>query len=419
MWKAPLIFLATLLLGFTVARIRRVVPVEAGDTTLNQVRSSTRRAERWQPEDFAKWFRRPQGFQGEWQVNPLENDLKDWSNEEIRAALDQGLSDPECVLPLGASNELMGLLFGEWTTRDFDAALAWFESIPSESRKSGLSGFLGLHWPKDRAADGLEYVFKHRDLFKTRQMVCYGPLVASAISAAAVLGPGSVDEVLKQLRENQIDPRYSSGWQFPPGFDFKALAASPEASIMLEKGRSLFAAAWLEQDRNAAFDFLLADGKAYTGDVATSFYLYLAPVGANAEHEATAERTKWLAGKLIGLDADQRRQVALRGVNVLAMVPDALAGFTVALNDPEDRQAVATAALARLMKDSLESSLSYLEEAVKPEERLDLLETFEVDSYLQWFSAGQEALLRERLAAWNAPPERIEAIIRHRKEVRK
>ncbi|MEO7099288.1 MAG: hypothetical protein ABI162_07990 [Luteolibacter sp.] len=364
-------------------------------------------------------MKRPSGPSG-MEPAAVENNFSDWTEDDLHAALDEGLSNPGSVFPSGPANEVMEQLLAEWIRRDPDTAVAWFEAIPSDSRKIAMAAMLARSWPKERAEEGLDYVFKHHDTFKTKNLICYSPIMVSAMDAAALRGPAAIDAMLVKLRENHLGTRYGSGWQFPQGFDFAALAELPEASRILGKGDAFYAEAWFKQDRNEAFEYLMGGNEARGGDLTNSLYLYACQLPDNSGSGTTAERLNWLAGKLDEFDPVTRRQVALHSVDVMDTAPAELARFAAALTDPEDRQAVNAAAVNKLMKGGIEPTLSFLDAVSDTGQRLDLLENATVDMYrTKFFVPGQQALLRERLAAWNTPVERIEAIVRHLKEAQR
>lgn len=407
-WQIALVFVTAAALGFAGAMLWQPGPPAVTNPAQRQNPAVSRHLKSWQTDEFIHWVRQPADFSID---HSPGDELSDCSDDELRTALDQGLADPASMLTLSPASELLHRLLGTLTERNPAAALAWFESISSPTRQSELAGTLGAHWPPTRAAEGLDYVFKHRGLFETENGTSSGHLIRKAIEAAAARGPAAVAEVLGQLRDNRLTPRYTEGWKFPPGFDFAGLAATPEARS-LGQGYGFFAGAWMSQNRDEAFTHLVASGDEKIS--IKGLFADLVPQNSAINHEAAAERAKWLAAKLGGLDAERRRQLALGGVEALADSPAAIAGFTVSLTNMTDRDAVARAAATRLLQEALEPSLAYLEAACDPAQRLDLLESIDVDQYRGWFPQGpSETQLREKLAAWNASPERIESILNH------
>ncbi|RYD46733.1 MAG: hypothetical protein EOP83_29155, partial [Verrucomicrobiaceae bacterium] len=92
--------------------------------------------------------------------------LIDWTNDEIRAALDASLTNPDCVLRGGTLTQVPRILLGEWMKRDLTAAVTWFESLDSSTAQQRLASHLSDQWPPDKGAEGLAFLKAHRDLFR-------------------------------------------------------------------------------------------------------------------------------------------------------------------------------------------------------------------------------------------------------------
>jgi hypothetical protein len=137
--------------------------------------------------------------------DPVVEELADWTDAEIRDALNESLTDPHAALTGWAGNELGVKLLGEWVKRDFAAALAWFEALDSRAVKARLAGTLSDQWPRDKAENGLEFLRANRDLFTSASQ---RSLLLKAMDDRTKRGPAAVEDLLRVLREEKFDPEF-------------------------------------------------------------------------------------------------------------------------------------------------------------------------------------------------------------------
>lgn len=418
MLRLAAIFLFSVVVGFVGVRVR---PPQRVAGPVAEVRQEARdRAKTWNRDDILGWIREKEPGRGFGLVpNPVAEDLKAWSAGELRSALDDALLDPSGALPNGKANTVIGWLIQEWMSRDPDAVVAWFEGLGAESTKRRLAGRLGSQWPADRAEEGLEMLIRNRNFFDTPSGISSWAFVQLAIGSAAQQGPAAVDAVLARLRSHQLDPRYGSPTSFPAGFDFSALAASPAAAAFLAEGNAFFAGQWMKEDPEGAFDYfkesLIIEDQ---GRLGMLFHDVL-PRSGTVDLDAAKVRAEWLASKLTPLEPDDRAKIANDAVGELSEYPTVLGGFLAAVEDPDVRAEVSRVAAIRLLHGGIGTALDFFETAGDQDERLLLLEEATVGrpEWRGWMREKDERLLRERLAAWNTPPERVEAIVRSVKEV--
>ncbi len=412
MWKVVAVFFGALIVGFAATRgVRKSEPDGSeGAAVEDGVRFHHR--ESWRPEDFRKWINSSSK-----NGNPdAESDFAQWREKEIQCALEEGLSNAGLTLPGGTAWEVMNSLFCEWVKRNPDAALDWFDALPIDGVKCQLSGALAQSWPKDRAEEGLAYAYNHREWFKTDQFITYPKLMVAAMNAAAMRGPNDVNALIHELNEHGFETRYGGDWSFPSGFDFNTLIRLPAAADQLAKGPAFFAEAWLKQDREAAFQNLFESGNGVKGQLANQLFSHVFPFNEEDTSER-GERTRWLVAKLDAMEPEQRRKIAMESVNVLRSCPPQLGEFVAALSDPDDRQAVSSGAFKLMLGSSIDPTLEFLEKVPDGGERLELLENSEpmAAAWAGMLVPGQEKLLREKLAAWNASADRVESIMHHLK----
>lgn len=408
MWKAALVFMISLAAGFLIAKSGKPETKEADVRESGSRSAKVSRKDRWRAEDFRAALK----VERETRWEPLfAEELKDWTTADLKAAVNEGLSMPERVLPYGRANELMNALVCEWARRDLDDTLQWFEKLPTDGMRNQFGHCLAAAWPKERAEEGLEFVFAHPGMFDLKRTTSAAPIVQLAIEKAAEKGALAVAELLGRVTEHQLNPRYAEGWKFPENFDFAKLAASPQAAE-LEQGHAFFAGVWMSRDREQAFRQLLGDDKVSMKDL----FADLMPQNGGIDHKAAADRAKWLAGRLEQLDEQRSMVLVTQAVDAFIDSPDTLSAFTVSLNDDDQRRAFSAKVVNSLAQKSVQSAMDYLETTESPERRLASLETAQTDSYRRWWpNEAWEQAVREKLTSWNASPERVDAIVKHLK----
>lgn len=212
---------------------------------------------KWTKEDFIRDAQKRAQAIKQPDFNPLADELKDWSDEEIQAALDESLTDPECALSFGSGSGLASLLLREWMRRDFGSALAWFNGVEPRAAQARMAGVLSYNWPADRAREGMDFAIKNRDL-----LLRFSPwsILGKNVEASAKEGPAAVEEFLQFARDNGFSFKFGNAIQFPEGFDFAALAggASLKAMLDYDAGDSIIKA-WQKQNPDEVFDWMLEE----------------------------------------------------------------------------------------------------------------------------------------------------------------
>jgi hypothetical protein len=398
------------IIGFTGARL-----VGGKAAALVAMESDSHRragpARLWETDDLARWARTRTMPEG-------KNDWQEWSDEELRAAMDLAVKDPGMALGMSSESQVLAALFEESLKRDFDGAIDWFEGLVADAVKRNLGPTLAVNWPEERAAEGLEYVIANRDFFETGGGTSSGPIIKDAIEAAAKRGAAELDALFGKLRENQLDPRYADGWEFPENFDFKGLMEGGETRLLAEKGNLFFAGIWMRRDREAAFGSLVMDGLAKQRKLPNLFYDLL-PTNGEALIGAAWERARWLGGKL-GELPDQRQEVGEKVIRDLVRSPAAMADFTQALADESDRLALSTEAMRRMVDKGPEQMLEFLAGVDQGELGMELLRTIDVLSPdfigRKWrLDEALEAMLRKKLTAWEIAETRADEIVENLK----
>jgi len=329
--------------------------------------------------------------------------LAEWTNDEIRAALDASLTQPDCVLPSGAAAGSPARLLAEWMRRDFDAALAWFEGLDSATAKERLSLVIGRQWPADRAAEGLAFMKANRNLYRGGRGWHF---LEKNLEQATASGPQVVAVLLLQYHKEQLHDGRTGPLEFPADFDFSLLLATDEWQ---ELGDDPLAAtvlhAWQSREPDLAFDWLL--GQQGAKSLVMLANNYLIPGNTSA---------KWLAEKIEDLRPEDQREFLDAAKGEWIKMPQRLVAFSRGLRDPLLVEEIGASATQAMFRD-VEGSLPALEAIPGVERRVELLEQAEPDESLvrttafREFDAYDEALLRKKLAEWKVEEPRIEAII--------
>lgn len=400
MWKVPFAFVAALVAGFAGAKW---VPDEKRTSTEPSERwtkREERRVVRWQADDFEKWATGAARLSG-----PFSGKWKEWSDEELRAALDEGVKDPGAAMDLTPERKVMSALLGEWMRRDPDSALAWFEGMVSESMRWGLVSSVSENWPPDRAEEGLEYVIAHRDWFESDDSSGSARLIRGVIDEAAKEGAEAVGELLGKLRENRLDWQFGDGWQFPPDFDFSALAKHPEVAGMKTM---FFAGIWMSRDPEGAFAHLI--GGVPPGDAKVrGLFNDVLPRNGPAKREEAAARVDWLTEKIRSLPDGERTEIASR-ISMAIDDPETRGRFVGGVDDEAARKAVIPESMDLMGRRGARELLSFVDHAFEGEARLDALEDMK-PGVMRDASEAARAVLEAKLAEWNAPPDRARMIM--------
>jgi hypothetical protein len=338
-------------------------------------------------------------------------ELSKWTETELQAALDEGLKDPGIALQGPVSSTLHHLL-EEWTSRNPAAAVEWWKSIASEVTKGNLALALSNGWPPERAAEGLDLVAANRSLFFSPQGMRCHHIMGLATNAAFAQGAAAADAHLARLREERL-PQIIQPLDFPPGFDFAAFSRAPEMSRMLAGSQArTFCQTWLLRDPDAAIDQLLerhrSEGIGLGDSLFANFY------GMRTYDPGAPGLAGMLAGKISALGEEERLRIAMAGVETMAREPAAMEAFVKGLTDPAVKRAVALDAMPTTMTEDVGTAFRLLASEEDLDQRLDQLGTALKQRMVivdKPISPGDEKILRDTLATWSVPGEKIEALL--------
>ncbi|RYD31336.1 MAG: hypothetical protein EOP87_14920, partial [Verrucomicrobiaceae bacterium] len=388
------------------------------DASFRQEGASPSRGEgkRWVADDFLRSLTGEPGSARFFPTDPLMAYLDKWTDEEIRTALDESLSDPELLLGASGSTGVTQNLFRQLIGRDFTAAIAFFAALP-EHQKSALSQTLLWNWPAGHTEEGMEFV-------RANKLLCAGKeqrVVMQYLTEVAKRGAKDFIAAMQGLEGEgfEISHRefYSStsgqvqGLVLPPGFDFSALFAPEGLGFRPELYGSFTNSAfgqWQKQDREAAFRWIMENHGIPS----------LALVGGGWGDDGGA----WFNGKMTAMPADQRAEFLRDKLRSWAGEPANARLMVAAARDTPIYQEVMSHGVQGLFHGKYSSCIPIIEGIREPEERIRFLEKLEhlptqerADSYS---SPEQVAALRGKLSSWGADDARIDAILQRLEEGR-
>jgi len=415
-WKKYLPFLVYPALGLLIGR----VSMGKGDARHGgkpQEENSTRSTTQWKREDrtrasapvmtgaeLLEAVRRklevPAGSTG------ISASIAGWTDAEIIAALDEAATKPEAMLN---DFNMAATLLWAYAQQNPEGALEWAIRQTGMQRGKFISDVLRA-WPADRAEDALTIVRQHRDIFGRNVPMS---LVPKLITAASKDGPEAVVARLREMMEDGFNRLTNFPKEVAPGFDYGGLLGSAEFQEMgLEGMRGSLVHQWMAQDRDAAFQWMM-------GANGPGALFQLRPPTWETTPERSAELTRWMAGKIDTMPAEQRDElVRLNKDNFRQEGSDTLV-WIESVKTPEVRDAIRTAAAEAVFSqvdDYVDRGLLALGTLPDGESRIrameELVKNRQTSPRFKPRSAGADRLLRTRLAEWGADEARIDAIIR-------
>lgn len=338
--------------------------------------------------------------------NPMADVLADWTDEEVVAALQLSITDPAAYGMPGKEGNATLYLLKKWMKRDLDSAVKWFGGHPSTLLKGQLALTIAADWPQDRAQEGFSFLLENRGLFGAAGGA---DLITKAINSAATRGPAAVNDLLRIAHEGDLDYLGVSP-EFPPGFDFRALAdAGVLKDVVENNSANPVIMAWAKRDRDAAYQWTLENAGA---DHVRSQLLGSAEGGVPAD-------VAWSAARYEEMDEEQRSAFMLSAGNFLGRDMSLVPYFSNAIQDPELRDELRMQGVQGIFSDRMTVAESMLELLGPPARRLEILENLERQPLTGPKTSPDVSLnegrLREIMGGWTKDRKRIDAIINHLK----
>ncbi len=416
----PVLYLAVPLLGL-VAGWATAPPADVAVAQGSASHRSGHRGDAGRPatvEDLVHSLNQRLGKPGEPGKDPLMLVLADWTDEEIRTALDESMLHPELMLGAGHSAGVTHNLFRLLIGRDFAAASAWFAALPQD-RQNALSATLLWNWPADRPEEGLRFIRENRGLSIGRDQ----HILNINLTAAASRGSGHMLSFMRRLKEEgygggfetiyAVNAGVIAAVSFPRGFDFPGFLSSLEVNFTPQGGGAQGAAlrAWKEQDRDAAFQWLLENHGAKVLQMAENPW------------DFTDGTSTWFSGKLAALQPAQRAEYLGGRLRSWTQDPGYARRLLQASSGTPVHQEILRHAVQGIFYGKYRDTLDLVSGLPDPGERLRFLENLQAMEQEEGFymdtMQGEEAILRGKLHSWGADDVRAEAILTRLKSQRK
>jgi len=375
----------------------------ASTTTSSRVREPRSAAPPATTEDLLRAARPREGGFGTAEPTGLAARLATWTDAEILAALDEAALRPDTLRRYDA---IAYTLLAEYTRRDADRALAWALAQPPILSRKFVHTVIST-WPAERVGEALAFYRKNPALFDGQLPV---EIVTGSFVESARSGPQALLSRIAELKEDGLPPYSSFPLVMPPGFDFAALLGSPDfRALNLPNLAKDLLNAWMKQDREAAFQWVLRDS-------GPAGLIKLRPF----PNGYTAQDPRWFIGKLETLTPQQREQFFKSNSSAFLQPGWNSVAWIHAASAPETKDAIRSAA-ARSIFSSHDSYIDRGLQAIgtlpDDESRLRAIETLEpAGTFRAPFTPSGEAILRRQLAAWGADDARAAAIVTRFKE---
>ncbi len=334
-------------------------------------------------------------------------ELAGWSVDEIRAALNEALSNREFLLDSGAASGLANNLLAEWMKRDCDGALQWYLTIAPPAIRMKMALSLSRNWPPDQPEKGLAFLKAHQELLPGGQGWA---IIILNIENRAKTGPAAVGALLAELREAKIGLTFLNQSTFPPNFDFPALMAHPEMQTLNDQAifNATLLQAWKAQNRDEAFDWLLKN-RGLNALYLKQFYSSIEGVNKND--------LEWLGERYQNLDPSQRSKIVSIMSSNWIRSPEIATSFVAGIRDPQIADEARELGVQLIFTGRIRDAVPFLAGISDPAKRLFILKNAQPqgevaeNSSMRKFSPADEATLRKTLADWNATSEQTETII--------
>lgn len=364
-------------------------------------------------EDLARWVEEQSALYkaGTGLANPTHaEELGSWTLDEIRAALNQGVTSPG-VFAHGPERSALLALLGEWTKREPEAALAWLGTLPAGPLRSRLGESIANHWPSERAEEGLEKVMASVEDFQSEGSVFYLQLLRLSVESAAKRGPLAVDELVARTQQGGLKFP-SAGLVFPPGFDFAGLTRTPFMADKLSLQNfvpGFVADAWLRANPDAAVSGLIALDRQQGR--APGYHLFN---GLRQGSRDIASATGAALGKLPLEEQHAIFDPNGGGLKTFMVAPDNFRALIAALPDPDVRASANLTAAGRLLESyGVAAALPFIDAGSDPADRVANLEAqvMALSPSRRTRNYYSEGDVREALASWKAEPEEVERVL--------
>lgn len=344
-------------------------------------------------------------------IGDLNELVKDWSDEEILAVLNEAALRPDAILRY---DSIARSLLGIFTKRDTQRAFEWVLAQPDIAQQKYAS-FLLIGFEPDRFDEALAMVKQHPDLFN--QSDGFGSklphkLMADGMTDGMNHGPEAFVSRLKEFIELGAD-HWALGYatSVPDGFDFEAVLTSPDfKNLNLKSTQKFLLSNWAAQDREAAFQWLIQhQGIGEINSLNRTWWDQATPEGVGF--------IQWAVAKVESSTPEQREAFLAKTSQDLLSGRVDFNTWIDAAKEPEFKESLRALGVKGIIggqNSDVESGLSALETYPGLESRLSALEAFAMEpgsgkrmSFPDW-----EKLIRDRLTEWGADSTRVDGIVK-------
>lgn len=419
MAKPLALFLIAAAAGYLTGRPDRNATAYSPNANPREATAKQKR-EHWEVQDFSDWISSPVKNPEDRMPVTAPPDLSEWSAQELHAALDAAIGPDMSTMSQKEWYQLVGLLMEEWASRDFDAVVGWFESMPSAEMQRTVDGILAGVWPVERGEEALGFVIRNGLNNTVKGGISYPLFLSKAMSAAATKGPEAVAQVVAKAAANGMDSRYSSDTKFPEGFDFAALALQPElAFIVAKKEGVFFAGQWAARDFEEAFATLVEKTGRTDSGILSSLLTEAMARHERGDSARLVENYTRLAGKVSSMEPETAAKLVdgLTKNHRLSQESAAeLGSFVGHLTDPDLRKKAASQAAGMVTEWTMGKGqfMDFLERSGSPEERLQTIRYVMVENASRssyGLMPRDEAILRQRLTEWGVAADQADQLV--------
>lgn len=336
-------------------------------------------------------------------LSPSSEVVADWTEEEIREALDDAVSRADFALNSHGYEYAAQVLLQEWVSRNPDAAVAWFDGLRVPATQRKLAFCMSMGWPAERASEGLDFAISHKDLFT---VISPWVIVEKNVVAEASKGPAELAKLIERLSAEGFEMDVLMEASLPEGFNFAGFMESD--AYQKNKSAQLLSsmsADWLSRDIPAAADWLMKHG------------------GTEELVRATKGNKFMLNSQLWGgmgnvvkeLPVAQQREF-LHGVQAaLEWNPPGAENFVKAMSGSPISDEIHESAANVILNGYVVSAVTILEGIDDPARRVSILESLAQPDApsvrASKRSAEEKDYLKQSLSAWGATAQQSETIL--------
>jgi len=333
----------------------------------------------------------------------LDEEIADWTDAQVIAALEQAAREPDLLLE---QDSFAGDLMRAFSKRNPETAMRWALDQPLLVKRKFAGLVLSALLPT-RADEALALARTHPDIFEGKVPT---NVVRALVTSSAQQGAEAFVSRLKDLMADGSAPFMEFPKDVPKGFDFAAALDSPDFKpLVSQKLKSSMLHAWMSENRDAAFQWVLEnDGARQLDDLRDSRW----------SHAELAGHVRWMAEKVEAMPEEQWKEVVLSHRGSFRSDQGHSGLWLESLRDPTVKEAFRDAAAGGIFfgqRNTMEVGLKALDGLPDDQARIERLEklTQEFPGFRTQPEPAAEAMLREKMKQWGADQQRTDAMVEH------